>query len=228
MRVFKPRLFYGLFLALQTAGYFLIGILSERFSLSLWSARSAFDDKIPFLPWTVFPYMLYPFLMAAPLFFSVREREMRRLLSMLIAASALAFACAFIHSPLPSPRPVLEEPHSPLVFLVSVLYRADISPIYFPSLHALHSLLIGMQFWRRAGGAAGENGACAGGASGGSGGGFDGGIGRVLLPGALLVSASTVFVKQHFLFDTAAAFIAAPLIFMMFRWKTPLGNRQNP
>ena len=195
MRVFwtKNRLFYGLFLAFQTASYFLVGILSEQFSLSLWSARSVYDERIPFLPWAVFPYMLYPLQMAAPLFFSFKAGEMRRLLSGLIAASASAFVLAFVHAPFPSPRPVLEEPYSPLVFLVSVLYRADISPIYFPSLHVLHSLLIGMQFQGR------------------------GGAFRLLLPSALLISVSTVFVKQHFLYDTAAALVAAPLIFMIFR-----------
>ena len=189
----KVRLLYGLFLALQTASYFLIGVLSERFSLSLYSVRSVFDEMIPFLPQAIFPYTLYLFLMAAPLFFSMKKGEARRLLSRLITASVLAFALSFVHAPSPSPRPDLkDEEGGLLISLVRLLYQADISPIHFPSLHALHSLLIGMQFWSRAGAF------------------------RLLLPCALLVSVSTVFVKQHFFYDAAASLIAAPLIFRLF------------
>lgn len=186
--------YYGGFLFFQIISYFLVGFVMSKFSLSLWSPKTFVDSYIPFLPFMIIPYMLYPVVMAVPLFVNLRKMEMKSLLISLLFASLITYLFAFSYSVSPSPRHLFfGEERGVLIFILKTLYKYDTSPIYFPSLHALHSLLIGIHLWK------------------------NGNEGKVLLPCALLISISTVFVKQHFIVDTLASLLIAPIIYYFNR-----------
>lgn len=185
----KSRLYYGLFLVVQILSYFLVGLAIDKFNLNLWSPKTQFDSHIPFLPFMIIPYSLYFFVMAAPFFLNLKKEEIKRLLLNLITASLLTYLISFSYSVTPSPRHIFSEQDSIFVFIIKILYKYDTSPIYFPSLHSLHSLLIGFHLWKK------------------------GGMKRNFLPCALLISLSTVFVKQHFVIDALASLFIAPVIY---------------
>lgn len=187
--------YYGLFLVCQTLSYFLIGFAVDKFSLSLWSPKTFLDIHIPFLPFMVIPYMLYLIVMAAPLFLNLKNREIQSLLISLVSASFVTYLISFSYSVSPSPRYLFSgEEKGVFIFIVKTLYKHDTSPLYFPSLHSLHSLLIGLHLWKK------------------------GSRRRVLLPCAFLISLSTVFVKQHFFTDTVASLFLVPVIYYFNRF----------
>lgn len=200
--------YYGLFLLFQILSYFFVGFAVDKFSLNLWSPKTLLDSYIPFLPFMVIPYMLYLIVMAVPLFLNLKNREMQNLLLSLVLASFVTYFVSFSYSVAPSPRHLFsDEERGVLIFIVKNLYKYDTSPLYFPSLHSLHSLLIGFHLWRK------------------------GSKRRILLLCALLVSISTVFVKQHFVTDTLISFFVAPalyyfnrFVFMSKSWKKTRHN----
>ena len=114
---------------------------------------------------------------------------MKCLILSLLTASFMNYLFSFTVSLSPSARPFLEGEEGLLNFFLSLLYKYDMAGMYFPSLHSLHALLIGLHLWK-----------------------VDR-YGKIFLPCALLVSLSTVFVKQHFISDTLASFVLAPVIY---------------
>ncbi len=185
----RVNLWHALFLAGQTASYFLAGWILSRFSLGWWSPQSSWDGLIRFLPFMILPYALYFPVMAAPLFPPMQKTGAKRLMFCLIAASAICYLASWTSDVSVSPRASLEGRSGFFVSLTAALYKYDISPVHFPSLHSLHSLLIGFHLWRA------------------------GGVWRLCLPCAGLITASTVFVKQHFVWDSIASLLLAPAIY---------------
>ena len=197
------NVYYLWFLALQTGSYFLAGWLAGKFSLGWWSPHSAYDEKIPLLPFMILPYLLYFPVMAAPLFAPAGRRGARRLLLCLISASAISYGASFTADAALSPRVSLDGREGVFASLIGVLYKYDTSPLHCPSLHSLHSLLIGLSMWKR------------------------GGLWRAALPCSVLITVSTVFVKQHFLWDAIAAALLAPAIYAAFSLSRRGGSRRR-
>ena len=184
---------YALFLIFQILSYFVVGGLSVRFSWNGWSPYWPWGDSlVPFFPPAVWIYILYYPLMASPLFLKLSREKTRHLLCGLVSASLLNYLLAFFVSVLPAPHASLREgsPGWTLVVL-EWIYQNDIKGLYFPSLHVLHSLLIGFCFW-------------------GTG---PGGVRKALLPASLGVAVSAVLVKQHFVADILASLLLAPVLY---------------
>lgn len=184
---------YAGFLLFQLVSYFFVSYLTGKYTLSFWSPWWPLDDLIPFLPFFLIFYSLYYPVMAAPLFLKIKSKDMQYLLLSLLTASFINYFLSFTVSLSPSIRPSLEGEDGFLIFFLSLLYKYDMAGIYFPSLHSLHSLLIGLHLWKA-------------------------GPGKILLPCALLISLSTVFIKQHFVSDTLASLLLAPVIYYGSYW----------
>ena len=191
---------YALFLLFQLSSYFLFGLLTTRYSLNLWSPKERWDELIPFLPFMVIFYVMYLPLMIAPLFLKIRKKDMRTLLLSLVTASLLNYFLSFVVSPFPSPHVHLEGQSGLLISLLQLIYRHDTAGLYLPSLHVLHPLLIGLLHPA-----------------------LRSGYGKIFLYAVPFTILSTVFVKQHFLWDVLVSIALAPLISSLWRFR-----RNNP
>ena len=189
----KINAIYAGFLLFQFVSYFFVSYLTGKYTLSLWSPWWSLDNSIPFIPFFIIFYFLYYPVMAVPLFLKIKSEDMKYLLFSLLTASFINYFLSFTVSLSPSIRPSLEGEGGLLIFFLKLLYTYDIAGIYFPSLHSLHSLLIGLHLWKA-------------------------GPGKILLPCALLISLSTVFIKQHFISDTLASLLLAPIIYYYSSW----------
>ena len=206
-KIFKSNRYnlpYALFLLFQIGSYFLFGVLTARYSLSLWSPKQPLDELIPFLPIAVIFYIMYLPLMAVPLFLKIRKKDLKPLLLSLITASLLNYLLSFILSPLPSPRPHLEGQNGLLISLLQLIYRHDSAGLYFPSLHVLHPLLIAILHPA-----------------------LRSGYGKLFFCAVPLTTLSTVFVKQHFTADVLMSLILAPLIASLWRSKNNPGLKEK-
>lgn len=174
---------YGCFLVVQILSYFLVGVLSVRYSLNVWQPVAFWDEWVPFVPHAVGVYVMYLPLMAAPLFLK-KPLQPGAFLRSMVMASGITYLLAFFVSVEPPPHAVLSENHfSASLWLVSLFYEYDIKGLYFPSLHVLHSGLIGLFFSE--------------------GKGFKHKLFWGL--GVGLIAVSAVLVKQHFVWDILAA-----------------------
>ena len=168
--------------------------ITGKYTLGFWSPWWFLDNSVPFLPFFLIFYSLYYPVMAAPLFLKIKSEDMKYLLLSLLTASLINYFLSFTVSLSPSARPSLAGGEGFLIFFVKLLYKYDVAGMYFPSLHSLHPLLISLHLWK-----------------------VDP-YGRILLPCALLISLSTVFIKQHFVSDTLAALLLAPSIYYGSYW----------
>ena len=190
----KINAIYAWFLLFQFVSYFCFSHLTGRYTLALWSPWWPLDNFVLFLPFFWIFYALYYPVMAAPLFLKIKSEDMKCLLLSLLTASFINYFLSFTVSLSPSARSSLEGWEGPLMFFLKWLYTYDTAGLYFPSLHSLHSLLISLHLWKT------------------------GHYRKLLLPCALLISLSTVFIKQHFISDTLASLLLAPVIYYFSYW----------
>lgn len=153
--------------------------------------RTWVDHLIPFQSIFAWPYLLYYVLLGIPLVLALPSAEWRLLWKRLAFASLIS-ALVFIAVPTRPPR--LDEVYVMSGFaswIVGWIYKIDPPANCFPSLHVLHSLVIAATYFqvpklRR--------------------------WGKVFFVMAIAVAASTVFIKQHYAADVAAAFFLAPVV----------------
>lgn len=179
----------------QIAVYMTIGRADVARSTEL--LRTPFDDALPFLPWTSFFYLpCYLAVFVLALAAVPRRSDFHRAL---FAMGIVGGIAAILHALVPAtyPRPGLEPPYANAgEWFMAFVQRIDPPSNVFPSLHVAHSTALTfvlLRTRRRAGHAA-----------------------MVL---TLLLTASTLTTKQHFVVDLlsggllgyAAAFIAMEL-----------------
>ncbi len=163
---------------------------------SYWVSYLPIDDKIPFLPIFVIPYVLwYPFMAALGVYLSFRDvAGMRRYAICLMTCffSAVTFCLLFPNGQ--DLRPVAFEQQNIFTELIGALYASDTNTNVLPSMHVLGStcVVFGVfhckylkRLWLR--------------------------LGTVML--ALLICAATVLIKQHSILD---AYIAIPWVLVIY------------
>lgn len=177
----KNVLPYFLFLP----GYLLAFFLLETFisgDTAYWSSYIFLDDYIPFLEGFVIFYCLwYPFLIVPGLYLFFKDiPEFKRYIWYLICSFAICFAVYIIFPNGQDLRPAVFERDNIFTDIVGLLYSADTNTNVFPSMHVTGALGAAATFFRTEG------------------------LKRyraASLITAVLICASTVFIKQHSLLD---------------------------
>ena len=176
----------GLALALlQSAVYFGIGHLHLARSTEI--LRTRLDDAIPFWPWTSWCYL--PFYAAifiiAIIGFRHRALFNRAVLAVVLVMTLGAVGHVLIGAEYP--RPVLSPPYPDLssAFLAAV-QRIDPPGNVFPSLHVAHTNMLSLVLMKDRPR-----------------------LGLVTLTMAILLAASTLTTKQHFIADVVAGYVLA-------------------
>lgn len=147
-----------------------------------WRSWLPLDDRIPFLEWFVVPYCLwYPFLVGVGLYTLVREpAAFRRYLYFLMAGFSLSLLICFLVPNGQDLRPESFPRQNLFTWVVAGLYRTDTNTNVFPSMHVVGAMAAAAAI-------------------------FDcPGLRRLRVPGvvlAVLISVSTVFIKQHSVLD---------------------------
>jgi membrane-associated phospholipid phosphatase len=153
----------------------------------------AFDGVIPLVPaWSLVYGALYAFLIALPVFVVREEEHLRRTVRAYLAVWITAYAC-FLAYPTIAPRPEVIPEQGFGAWGLDLLYGMDPPYNCFPSLHVAHSFvsaLTCLRVHRR--------------------------VGIVAIGGAILVSLSTLFSKQHYVLDVIAGALMALVAYVVF------------
>lgn len=177
----KKVLPYFLFLP----GYLLAFFLLETFisgNGNYWSSHIFLDDYIPFLEGFVIFYCLwYPFLIVPGLYLFFKDiSEFKKYIWYLICAFAICFAVYILVPNGQDLRPEVFERNNIFTDIVGLIYSADTNTNVFPSMHVAGALGAAAAFFRTDG------------------------LKKYRAASvitAVLICASTVFIKQHSLLD---------------------------
>lgn len=177
----KKVLPYFLFLP----GYLLAFFLLETFisgDSSYWSSYIFLDDYIPFLEGFVIFYCLwYPFMIVPGLYLFFKDiPEFKRYIWYLICAFAICFAVYILVPNGQDLRPEVFERDNIFTYIIGLIYSADTNTNVFPSMHVAGALGAAEAFFRTDGLKKYR---------------------AVSVITAVLICASTVFIKQHSLLD---------------------------
>lgn len=177
----KKVLPYFLFLP----GYLLAFFLLETFISgdgSYWSSYIFLDDYIPFLEGFVIFYCLwYPFMIVPGLYLFFKDiPEFKRYIWYLICAFAICFAVYILVPNGQDLRPEVFERDNIFTYIIGLIYSADTNTNVFPSMHVAGALGAAEAFFRTDGLKKYR---------------------AVSVITAVLICASTVFIKQHSLLD---------------------------
>lgn len=227
----RARWMYVIGLCYLTIGY--LGT-NEIAALNPWGRpalpiATGFDKAIPFTPWMVGFYILYYPILATPVVFAANSIAITRLALAQVTTQSIAFVF-FLAFPTPIERPPAVPVEGISHFFLDVLFRADHPYNTFPSMHVAQSCIVAIFFMKYAAGwpfgasatptddvaatpvrhakwhqAILANRFAA----------------SVLIfhgVSAILVSASAVMIKQHYLADAASGVLLAGLTsFIFFR-----------
>lgn len=177
----KKVLPYFLFLP----GYLLAFFLLETFISgdgNYWSSHIFLDDYIPFLEgFVVFYCLWYPFLIVPGLYLFFKDiSEFKKYIWYLICAFAICFTVYILVPNGQDLRPAVFERNNIFTDIVGLIYSADTNTNVFPSMHVAGALGAAAAFFRTDGLKKYR---------------------AVSVITAVLICASTVFIKQHSLLD---------------------------
>lgn len=177
----KKVLPYFLFLP----GYLLAFFLLETFISgdgNYWSSHIFLDDYIPFLEgFVVFYCLWYPFLIVPGLYLFFKDiPEFKKYIWCLICAFAICFTVYILVPNGQDLRPAVFERNNIFTDIVGLIYSADTNTNVFPSMHVAGALGAAAAFFRTDGLKKYR---------------------AVSVITAVLICASTVFIKQHSLLD---------------------------
>ena len=133
--------------------YLLIGYLgtNELAALNPWERPplpigTALDRAIPFVPWTVFFYVMYYVILGTPLVFARDAIALTRLTIAQTAMNTFAYF-VFLLFPTPIDRPPAPLEQGPFFWTLDTLFRADHPYNTFPSLHVAQACVLAFFFW---------------------------------------------------------------------------------
>ena len=177
----KKVLPYFLFLPGYLLAFFLLEIFISGDG-SYWSSYIFLDDYIPFLEGFVIFYCLwYPFLIVPGSYLFFKDiPEFKKYVWYLICAFAICFAVYIIFPNGQDLRPEVFERNNIFTDIVGLIYGADTNTNVFPSMHVAGALGAAAAFFRTDGLKKYR---------------------AVSVITAVLICASTVFIKQHSLLD---------------------------
>lgn len=172
----------------------------------------AFDDMVPFCEYFIIPYYLwFAFVGIACVYFFFRSQgECMRMGLFLITGISIAVIIYFVYpNGLADPRPKEFPRDNFCTDLVKMLYSSDTSTNVLPSLHVLNTLIVCIAVFESK---------------------TFGKYHTALKIGVtifgILIVLSTMFLKQHSVYDVIASFILAGVLYPIF-YKTKLLYRFN-
>ena len=194
--------------------FFLVFTYAEKFfpAAHYFSMHCRLDDLIPFCEWFVIPYVIwFPFVGSMVFYTLLRDAAaFRRLMRFIILTYSAALLVFFLFPTCQYLRPTLLFRGNPLVRLVASIYANDTNTNVCPSIHVIGSLAV----WF----AARDTGK----------------LPAILRKGAIpimavLISISTVFLKQHSVLDIIAALLvctaAYPVVYRSVPARHPASLR---
>ncbi len=184
---------YALYIIFQLVTYSFFSKLSIDYNLQWWTPQLWIDLSLPLIVPMVIPYVLYAPLIVLPIFLPMKKSQEKLLSFNLATASVCTYILSFTISVSVASRiPLFDQEGGILLDILTFIYNHDPNGLYFPSLHVMHSLLIGFHLWEK------------------------GSYKRIYLFLAMLISASTVFTKQHFLLDALiGVFVAIGIYYIV-------------
>jgi len=152
----------------------------------------AFENRIPFIPWTVIIYLsTFPQIAAAVLL--IRREDLHQSVVTIIKI-ILFLSLIFLLYPTTYPRPDLPPGTAPSSrFLYDFLTKLDTPQNCFPSLHVTMSVFVALILRRR-----------------------NRRLGMWFLAWALAIMVSTMTLKQHYLLDVLAGIFLAVIFYYFF------------
>ncbi len=137
--------------------YLLVGYLGTNefaamnpFGRPALPIATAIDQSIPFTPWTVVFYVMYYPLLLTPLVLCADVRALTRLTLAQAAINSVAYL-VFVLFPTPIDRPPAIPVDGAFHFVLDLLFRADHPYNTFPSLHVAQTCILALFFLRYAG-----------------------------------------------------------------------------
>ncbi len=166
----------------------------------LWKGGMRFHDistpidrAVPFVPQFIWIYLLYYPLCFTPVFLLHDMDTFRRVAGAYLMEFVIAFV-VFVLYPVKMVRPRV-IPDSLSTKAVALLYHIDPGFNVFPSMHVANSLLVALLFLK-----------------------YSKPLGVLFILIAVLISVSTLYVKQHYLLDVASGVLDALIVYpMIFR-----------
>jgi membrane-associated phospholipid phosphatase len=166
------------------------GFVSGR---TLHAPELSLDRAVPLVPaWALVYGSLYLFLIVLPVFVVRQQEHIRRTVFAYLTVWVTAYVCFLIY-PTVAPRPGEVVGEGFAVSGLRFLYSADPPYNCFPSIHVAHSFVSALAVHRthRA-------------------------VGVAATLCAVLVAASTLFSKQHYVLDVVAGTVLAWVAYMVF------------
>ncbi|MBI5242966.1 MAG: phosphatase PAP2 family protein [Elusimicrobia bacterium] len=175
-----------------------------NFGASMWVPAAPFEDSIPFLPAWIWVYIAYYPLCFSPL--AVRELQIdRETFWRVVGAYLFQFGVGFAVFWLIPSRMIRPEPAGGYCtsLALTLTYRLDPGFNIFPSMHVCNLVYTAWFFRRFLGNA----------------------WGLAMGSAALLVSLSTLFVKQHYVADVMAGAVLGTLTFFLLHPRAALHQK---
>jgi len=191
-------------LSARRLGYWLyfLGVYSLYFPINHFTQSRDYstpmvglDEAIEFLPSALYPYALMVPLVLLP-FVAIRDAALlKRQVHAFVAAMVISYLCFLVFPVRMTLRPEIPEPVGFTQWAVALCFSLDPPNNCCPSLHVSLSFVGAMGAWV-----------------------LDRTTGLVALLGALAVSVSTLFLRQHFLVDIVLAMMLCGWIYwLLFR-----------
>ncbi|MGI6012972.1 MAG: phosphatase PAP2 family protein [Oscillospiraceae bacterium] len=204
----NPHCWLLLYFPVYILSFFLI---EHNIGGDYWVSYLPLDDKIPFLEIFVIPYYLwYPFLGVTALYFVMADPPVfRHYMYFMMLGMTLSLLICVLFPNGQDLRPDTFERENLFSALVGVIYRVDNNLNVFPSMHVVGSwAVVGAWFHsdkpRRKGLVRG-----------------------VALTLAVLISASTVLIKQHSILDVIGSVVLCVPLDLLLYGKFRRKNRQH-
>ncbi len=171
--------------------------------MKFYDISTYIDRSIPFTPWFIWLYLLYYPFCFTPLFLLRSIDTFRRVAAAYLMEFVIAFI-AFLTFPVRMIRPDV-IPDTISTKLVSFLYRFDPGFNVFPSLHVANSLLVALIFYR-----------------------YNKTLGVCFILIAVLISLSTLYVKQHYLVDIVTGVLDTAIVYpIVFKGHKPVNYKKT-
>lgn len=165
------------------------------------------DDVIPFCEWFLLPYLFwFVFLVGIHLYTLLYDvAAFRKLMHFIILTYGITLAIYFIFPTCQQLRPLVFERDNPLTRFIAAFYRFDTNTNVCPSLHVVGSFAVMFTAWQSRG--------------------LQSRAWKAAFAvTAILISISTVFMKQHSLWDVIAALPICLLGYGLCFWR----HAKNP
>lgn len=196
------KLFIALFLVtFLSIGFYYVdwhNHLLWKEGMKFYSLSTFIDRSIPFTPAWVWIYLLYYPFCFTPLFLLKDIDTFRRVAGAYFLEFIIAFI-VFLSFPVRMIRPAF-IPDTLSEKVVSIIYKVDPGFNVFPSLHVANSLLVALIFYRH-----------------------NKIFGIFFIFIAILISLSTLYVKQHYFYDVVTGALDTAIVYpIVFKWHKPV------